>query len=587
MKKVVRIQLFASIFLLLTGCAIEKENPVSETEVVIEATTEIDKEPIIETITETNKEVETESSVEKPFTKASVIEEDSLYFKRDYNTNSLSPDDLILTLEEKGMKPLSSSKEPYFDVLYFCGNQDEQFLDLLEVPFCYTDAYLNEGVTARVLEHENTYLYNAQEDTIYWERLKEVIKRNTQELIEHDKEYENDEDNELLYKGIEELSDEDLDTVIQQLKTVTMDIKKKYPTYDMAHLACLLENLSLDYHTKINVFNSDALATTSDDEITWLLDEEGCYLNLKTAVQINEHEFKHLLSEPCPDEVNGKDTFVVPSGIECQDSYIFSYRFIEEATAEEFAVGRNSKELLTYLEYHEILDNIRFVLSLQEDYEIDGFLKYGLLQNPIAMIQQFPVLEDRSYMFVDNLEMLVGYDSLLNPFPYEFISEVEKLDGYEDYYLDETLRSKVYSSVANSSQIQLLRLFLTNLLCFNENHPETPLEYNFYLMRLFEKRMNIGFDALSNWLATDLMVDDYEKSYENGKQIFFYYLVDKTNIPYQDMEALYQEYSLTDVSYPSFVGEEKREFYRQLEAWDYQAQKEKKKTFSYEQYYLK
>ena len=189
MKKVVRIQLFASIFLLLTGCAIEKENPVSKTEVVIEATTEMDEEPIIETITETNKEIKTESSVEKPFTKASVLEEDSLYFKRDYNTNSLSPDDLILTLEEKGMKPLSSSKEPYFDVLYFCGNQDEQFLDLLEVPFCYTDAYLNEGVTARVLEHENTYLYNTQEDTIYWERLKEVIKRNTQELIEHDKEY--------------------------------------------------------------------------------------------------------------------------------------------------------------------------------------------------------------------------------------------------------------------------------------------------------------------------------------------------------------------------------------------------------------
>ena len=114
------MKLFTSIFLLLTGCTLEKEN------------TGLVRESIVETIVETTKPLEEIESVETTKKESSIIEETSSYFQRDFDT-VLSNDDLILTQEEKGMNSLSKRSEDYFNTLYHCGVQDNRFLQLLVI----------------------------------------------------------------------------------------------------------------------------------------------------------------------------------------------------------------------------------------------------------------------------------------------------------------------------------------------------------------------------------------------------------------------------------------------------------------------
>jgi len=380
------------------------------------------------------------------------------------------------------------------------------------------------------------------------------------------------------------LSAGDIRTVLKQLHQFSDDVKKQFPEFDLEHLACQLSTLSLTYGMNKG---DGTLASTNSYNIEWFLNEKGETPILKTSLGVNEHEFKHFLCQCCIDEEKVSNYYIVPSGVVYEGNQSLNFSFIEEATAEEFSAFRNNLFPVTYHDKIGIVNNLRMVLSMQDDYEEDGFLKYSLLRNPLSMVQQFPVIDGQTYFFVDNLKMLAAFNACLENNP-SFISEVEKRKGCPGCLNDISVKKEVYSSCVNYAQLELSRLFFTDLIIMKEEKPEMTLNYNFYLMRLFEKRMKMAFDIVSSMQGVDISSANCEGVHHERALGMLRYLGSKYQMDFKALKELYEEYSLSDgVTYPNFVDDNRIRFYKMLESEEYQVEDLRLKSNTSLQYYIR
>ncbi len=552
MKRVRNLQIYlTAMSLLLSGCSLDLKSANLDSE------------------DSTCKQEETNSF---GFNNSS----NSVYFNRTYNS-SADYDDMILTLEEKGVRDLSDeAKSAVQNVsLYNAIPYDFSWVEYFRIDDYYQSAYTHPNITSRIRNHHNTELYNRISNSIYWEKLADYIINNTEARIQKD------DTNELVA-----LSTSDVKTIVKQLSEFVNDVKRDYPDYDMEHLACQLQLLSLAYRVDDN--DSRTLASTSYASIEWYLNDDGKYPILKTSLMLNNHEFKHFLCSYCRDEITtGENVYVTPSGLIYGANTALNFSFIEEATAEEYSANRNGQEEVTYYEKIAALDTIRFVLSMQDDYEDDAFLKYSFLQNPLATVQQFPVLNSQTYYFKNNLKMLAAYNACLSSLPYVFVSSVESVPGYQGFYENLEQRKEVLSSLGTYASVELSRLFMTNLVVMNDTKDSMTLGYNFYLIRLFEKRMDIMFSAISDFQKFNMSSANYKQIYQERLGALFQYLGAKYKIDLGAIRELYEEYYLNqETSYPAFVDESRKAFYQELEKTEYNGQQLKEDSETHMQYYV-
>lgn len=509
----------------------------------------------------------------------SVISEssDNEIFKRTYHS-SADYDRMILTLEEKGINNLSEEAKKAIESVSFYNSTpyDFSWVECFQIDDFYHAAYTHPNITRRVKEHSNTEFYDSIFHTITWDKLIERVVQNSNAYVKK-------EDN----GNLSAVSVNDVRTILGQLENFTKGVQKDYPEYDLEHLACQLSALSLVYK---EVPNPDitTLASTNYASIEWYLDDAGKKPVLETSIMLNEHEFKHFLCSYCQDEVRQKENvYITPSGLIYGANTSLNFSFIEEATAEEYAAERNGKPEVTYYEKREVLDTIRFVLSLQKDYEADGFLKYSLLQNPLGLIQQFPVLENQTYYFKNNLKMLASFNACLSALPYVFTQNVESISGYQKFYENTDKKKEVLSSLGTYAGVELSRLFLTNLVVMNDTESSMSLDYTFYLMRLFEKRMDNVFAAMSDYQKIVMSSANYKAIYKERLGAFFQYLSTKYQISLGNVRQLYEEYSINQaISYPSFVDEQRKTFYQEISQENYDSDFLREQSKTNLQYYI-
>lgn len=558
-KKVRNLQIYlVSFSLLLTGCSIHLEK---------ETTKNSKSDKVIVSEQEENNLTTRVLSDEKN----SGI---SNYFNRTYRSRA-DYDEMILTLEEKGIRNLSDeAKKTIQNVsLYNTNPYDFSWVELFSIDECYQSVYTNSNVASRIKNHHNNEFYNALNDSIRWDTLLNRILDNSTNKAKKE-------------EDLSPLSETDITIILSQLRDFVSDVKKDYPAYDMGHLACQLASLSLNYRLS-QESGSHTLASTTYAGIEWYLNEQGEKPVFTTSIMLNEHEFKHFLCSYCRDEITNTNVYITPSGVIYGNNTSLSFSFIEEATAEEYAAKRNNGQVVTYYEKIAALDTIRFVLSLQDDYEEDGFLKYGFLQNPLALVQQFPVLEDQTYYFKNNLKMLASYNACLSSIPTIFSSSVKEIPGYEDFYHNIDQRKEILSSLGTYASSELSRLFLTNLVVMNDTKDTMTIDYNFYLMKLFEKRMDILFSAMTDFQKINISSANYKQIYQERLGSLFQYLSSKYKMDLGAMKELYQEYSLQEnINYPTFVSNSKRAFYQELESIDYDSDTLKENSDNQLQYYV-
>ncbi len=166
------------------------------------------------------------------------------------------------------------------------------------------------------------------------------------------------------------------------------------------------------------------------------------------------------------------------------------------------------------------------------------------------MVEQFPVLEYDD--FIQVIQMLATYDLMLGNFPDAFFSLIEKETGKE---VDVGM---VINNMCGYAQLELAQLFFTNLIILNETH-DVPIDYNLYLIKLFEHRMGVGHAALLQTRGYHITQDEYNLKYYHKLVVFFEYL---SNGNLVDLFNQYDQYSLPyDYEYPCFVDEKHIAFY--------------------------
>lgn len=567
MKKfrIKKIHIYLAAFgILLSGCHLQTSDSA-----LPESTMFFTNQQFEDQLRELEKEIEILK--DSFFRKEYSLEQDSVYFEKGYNT-TINYDGLVLTMEEKGIGALSESAKKVINNISFYGNNNfkDYWISLFEIDSFYEKAYTSINVSSNSKTHQGKEYYNRATDTIDWDKLVNRILENSKKSITTNQR--------------SALSIEEIKIILVQLKDFSNSIKKEYPEFDFEHLACQLSTLSLTYGPSQE---NGTLASTNAYNIEWFLNSEGNYPILQTSIGLNEHEFKHFLCEYCVDEKRNGNCYVVPSGISYENHGGLQFSFIEEATAEEYSALRNNTNPITYFDKIEVLNNLRFVLSMQDDYEKDGFLKYSLFRNPIALVQQFPVLEDQTYFFSNNLKMLSAYNACLMSFPADFTRRVKQISGYENFDTNLEQKKEMYSSLLNYAQTELSRLFFTNLTIMNEEKEDMTLEYNFYLMRLFEKRMSFIFDVVSFYRGVTISSANYERIHQERELIMFKYLSEKYQIDLKNLKELFKEYSLSDgVTIPSFVDKDLIGFYKNLEKQNYDVNEFQKITDNGMQYYI-
>lgn len=556
LKKVRNLQIYVTATaLLLSGCSLHSNLDTREIS--------------------NSQSVETNNYVSNHYVSNNYGDNETFY-ERTYNS-AADYNKMILTLQEKGLENLSEQAKTAIQNVSFYNTNPYNFLwvESFAIDDYFSSAYTHPNVASRVSNHANSSLYNVLTHSINWKEAIDII-------VQNGKQTEKDDET----NTCTALSRSEVEIVISQLEKFTEDVVKEYPEYDLKHLACQLYNLSLVYRTPLE--NTSTLATTSYCRIDWYLNEFGQKPILQTSLMLNDHEFKHFLCGYCCDEIStGENVYITPSGVIYGANTSLNFSFIEEATAEEYSAEKNGKDCVNYYEKIAALETLKFVLSLQDDYEEDGFLKYGFLQNPLALVQQFPVLDDQTYYFQNNLKMLASFNACLSSVPYVFAKNVSALPGYENFLENFEQKKEVLSVIGTYASSELSRLFLTNLIVMNDTKDDMSVSYNFYLMRLFEKRMDIMFLAMSDYQRFNMSSANYKQIYNERLGSFFQYLSDKYQMDLADIRELYEEYSLSDgIIYPSFVDNNRQSFYRNLESQEYDNEELKKYSDNAIQYYV-
>lgn len=381
-------------------------------------------------------------------------------------------------------------------------------------------------------KHKYQSLYDEKTDSIKWDEAVDKIYENSQ------KEVANDPNNEL---ELEAFSKEEIEKLVEEMKTAYEHIKQDFKDYDTKELACKLEYYTLN---KSNIDNGDSIAITTPDEIIYfpVYDE----LRQITQTDTTYHESFHLCQNNCIDNQN--------------NDYLSSFipTFIEENYAALYAQDITQFYQTSYINYNDALNLVQLALSLSDSYQIDELLKYTICNDPVNFLKEFPVYgEDKEKFLLDTIEALRGLNILVNS------KQTENFYNEENPYTKKTIQE-----VEKGTYDQISKIFYNNLIVLNEQHPEMTLEDNCFFITLYENIKNsIPIDT-QYILSID---NDYDTSYDIDGRLsevdtyFTKYIADKYSI--SEEEATYDLFYSTpteNYTLPDFIPQEKKEFYHYI-----------------------
>ena len=112
---------------------------------------------------------------------------------------------------------------------------------------------------------------------------------------------------------------------------------------------------------------------------------------------------------------------------------------------------------------------------------------------------------------------------------------------------------------------ELNRLFFTNLIVLNDKYKDIPLEYNLYLIKLFEINICLDNVSLSTIQGYNIDNKEFNDVYNWSLNTFMEYYSDLSGIDFYDLIDEYYSYDVNSiVKYPDFVSYEVSTFYNEI-----------------------
>ena len=454
------------------------------------------------------------------FNSCSTKDNKEYYYDKD---NTISYDDIILTMYEKNIVSISDIGKGYINSLENVPIEyNAKYIDLLDINY-------NSLTSKYVVNNTNSHLYNKYYDlknnTIKWDILVDTIYDNSKNKVV---------DTNLL------LSKQEIKIILLQMDEFLNMVKYDYPTFDVSNLACKLNDLSIVYFYRDE--DEKAEASCVYDTISIGINRNEAKPNLNSLKSLLFHEFKHYFCFCCKDEMI--DSYSTAGGISSKNGYDIDLLFLEEAEAEEYSSLKSNIDMNCYSNQYTILNTLRLVLSLQDDYEEDNFIKNQLLHNPISLLQQFPVYNDNNIYF-RNIVMLECFNELL----------------MNQNNIDNSIKKEVYQTLLNYSFCELNRMFFSNLISLNEKY-NVSLDYNIFLIELYKEQINNNYNLLNN---IDLDNSMYLYNFKQCSNIFIEYYSKSTNIDIDTINQYVDYYKLRVPSeYPTYVEDSKIKLYEYI-----------------------
>lgn len=507
---------------------------------------------------------------------------DNIYFEKytdkDKNQNE-TMDEIILTLEEKGISVDSNHKSLFSDLnsnLETSNKTNDEFEKLiissLNIDKYFEEAFTSDVATVDVENHLDSNLYDSLNDDVYWDKLFDIVKTNNEKFL-------SEEENNWLVElyDYEVLSDEEINIVINYFHDFINQIKIDYPEFDMRGFTCHLSELKLFHY---NGINGNLLETWSNGLISVCKYDEN-YMDFSKMKDLFNHEFKHFISTGCIDKRESTTT-ILRTGININSedydySSVFSWRFLEEATAHQIATNISGNELLFYEDGCYLLDTIEMVNNFSGIKE-GSILEQSIYHNPISLLQQFMILgnnqEELQNWLMENLEMLGCYNLLHSSDLYLYEGAFEDINGIafnEDFkfkddstVLDKESYQKFIYTLEENANLHLLRLGIANISLMKQGRDEKlSLEDLIYLLKLLEYRINEQDSYSKRYYK--LTIDhnqQYNNNYESLITSYFKYLENEYGV--ENVSEKYKEISLDSYSLSDAFSDLEREKYSSL-----------------------
>ena len=449
----------------------------------------------------------------------------------------ISYDDVILTMYEKNIVSNTDIGKQYIKRYESIPIEyDSKWIDLLNIN---TNTLTNKYVVNNINKHSNNKYYDKSNNTIKWDILV-------------DKVYSNSLGKEKTTDYIA-LSKAEIEIVLSQMNEFLDIVKEDYPTFDVANLACKLNNLSLVYFYREE--SDNAKASCVQDMIAIGMNPDGTKPNLDRFKGLIFHEFKHLFCFCCNDEM--KDSYYTAGGISSKEGYDINLLFLEEALAEEYSSLKSDRDMTCYYNQYNVLNTLRLVLSLQDDYDENNFFKYQLLHNPIALLQQFPVYDNED-IYYRNITMLECFNELLmnsDSYQNSLNKYVTNRNGIN------FVKQDAYQSLFNYSMCQLNRMFYSNLISLNEKY-DVSLDYNLYLINIYKEQ---AYNNIKSLCSIDLDKSIYNNNLKECNDLFIDYYSNKKDMDKDYINQYSNEYVYRiPNSFPTYITEDKIRLYNYL-----------------------
>lgn len=490
---------------------------------------------ILDTLLETYIEKEGEFSSSQEGVFMTFVDNHWFQETEDVNLEKISPYISLFDLE----KTLSKVFEDTYEL------ENQEVIHQEEIEKYYDEKTKNinkEAVTAKISQNIDMF----EEPFLHVENLTE-------------------EELEKLAEGeLEKLTEEEIEYIVNSLYQYIELMKVTGTEYDINEFACFVSHLRLYKNSKGNKDKTFVYAyTNTNGKIVWNTFQEIPICSDKWYLY-NQHEFSHIRQTFCqclektPVFPFANSITLTSHTYSAEDLKLqpYEFDFYEEATAERETLrlnGQNYNVVQNYVYLNEqiIFNCIEYALSVNPEYHLYDSVNATMNHSPIQFYQSFPYLFDEEEV-EDYIAMLQCYNVVLehNKEDYE---EVCEKNHFSLEYEDELL---TYAEAKN------IELFYKNLVISHEKYKDqVPLEellqYEYHLIYQFTiwmQNANIYvFDKNKDNLAYLL-----SEAYEN----YISYLSsthENIDSKWKETTALY--FPFIEFPYPSFVEEEKKEFY--------------------------
>ncbi len=387
---------------------------------------------------------------------------------------------------------------PNLDKLQYCSTEqtiEHSLEELDEIQYLngYEDTYQLEELLnnytypkIEVLKHQNTNLYDSNQDTIKWERLYQTIKKNNQEYLKTSEE-----------DYYEEFTEPELMEILSTVREFITQIEEER-NLDNKELACKLEELTVLKEKRIPYV--DIMFTGELDWHTFKLslteESDKDYFKIKVA-----HEITHLLQAGCPDVQ--KNTIQVS---------------VWQEPIEVFNPDQPSS-----LRTRTIDECVAYIVSqsYHPDYPIDfpDMTNFNLLQ--FAMLPKEDFVANETIIDLSLTKNQEGFYQLFKAETseekkqvHEIMHTMDTLDFYDQSLYDNYPESEnKITEMYTLNSLNLAKYLMANLI---EREQPLPKNALFYLLNLYRDynlyTLNVYIEELeSDPFIKDYFVEEYQR----------------------------------------------------------------------------